>query len=84
MFENEAPGDSPLLERDEVIFTPHLGAYTTEAQESVAIAVAEQFVDFFNKGIIRNALNMPSIDPEHLSLVKPYLTLGELLGLFIL
>jgi len=82
VFENEPPGDSPLLKLDEVIFTPHLGASTSEAQESVAIAVAEQFIDFFNKGIVRNALNMPSIDPEHIALVRPYLKLGEQMGSF--
>lgn len=82
VFESEPPGDNPLLGLDEVIFTPHLGASTTEAQESVAVAVAEQFIDFFNKGIVRNALNMPSIDPEQLALVRPYLTLGEHMGSF--
>lgn len=83
VFEKEPVSpDNPLLELDEVICTPHLGASTDEAQENVAIDVAEQIVDFFKKGQIRNAVNVPSISAELLSKIQPYLTLGEKLGSF--
>ncbi len=81
VMEKEPPDDNnPLLGLDNVIFTPHLGASTAEAQENVAIAIAEQFVDFFTNGIINNAINVPSIDPEQLALIKPYLGLAEKMG----
>ncbi len=84
VFENEPLGEnSPLLELDEVIMTPHLGASTSEAQENVAIAVAKQMADFFTTGLIRNAVNVPSIDPDELAMVKPYLSLGEKMGSFL-
>ncbi len=74
--------DSPLLEMDEIICTPHLGAATREAQQNVAVAVAEQMVDFF-RGLIRNAVNMPSVDPETMARLKPFLGLAEKLGLLL-
>ncbi len=84
VFESEPiDKDNPLLALDEVVLTPHLGASTSEAQVNVAIAVAEQFVDFFTSGIIQNAVNVPSVDPEQLSLVRPYLELGEKMGAFL-
>ncbi len=57
VFEKEPPGQCPLLELEEVICTPHLGASTEEAQIKVAVAVAEQISDYLLKGIIRNAVN---------------------------
>lgn len=75
--------DSPLLKMDEIISTPHLGASTEEAQENVAIAISEQIIDFLKHGQVRNAINMPSIDEELLSKIKPYLELGEDMGKFI-
>jgi len=80
VFETEPPGKSPLLEMPNVICTPHLGASTLEAQENVAIAVAEQIVDFLLKGIARNAVNVPSVSPEILPLLRPYIRLCERLG----
>ncbi|HJM82550.1 MAG TPA: phosphoglycerate dehydrogenase [Nitrospinota bacterium] len=83
VFETEPPDpELELLEMEEVIFTPHLGASTSEAQEKVALAVAEQFVEFFNNGMIINAINMPQIDPEQLAKVRPYLSLAEQMGAF--
>ncbi len=75
--------DSPLLQVDEIICTPHLGASTGEAQEKVAIAICDQLIDYLKYGNIRNAVNVPSIDAETLAQIKPYLVLGEDLGSFI-
>ncbi len=74
------PADHPLLQLEQVITTPHLGASTDEAQLNVAIAVAEQMVDFLARGIIRYAVNVPAVSPELLNALRPYLTLGEKLG----
>src|SRR5918994_7615087 len=62
------PPDHPLVKMDQVITTPHLGASTDEAQLNVAIAVAEQMVDFLSKGIVRYAVNVPSVSPELLDI----------------
>jgi D-3-phosphoglycerate dehydrogenase len=80
VFETEPPGENPLLEMDNVICTPHLGASTAEAQENVAVAVAEQICDFLLKGLVRNAVNVPSVSPESLPLLRPYIGLCEKLG----
>jgi D-3-phosphoglycerate dehydrogenase len=80
VFEKEPPGEHPLLGMDNVICTPHLGASTEEAQENVAIAVAEQIVDYLVKGVIRNAVNVPSVSPEMIGILGPYLRLSENLG----
>lgn len=83
VFEKEPPKDSPIVAMDEVVGTPHLGASTAEAQENVAIHIAEQMVDFFRNGVIQNAVNVPSISPEQFSVVRPYLALGGKLGSFV-
>jgi D-3-phosphoglycerate dehydrogenase len=84
VFESEPPpSDHPLLAREEVICTPHLGAATTQAQLNVAIAVAEQVRDFLVDGVVRNAVNLPSVSAEELEELRPYITLGEKLGLFL-
>jgi len=81
VFVEEPPRpDHPLLMMDQVITTPHLGASTGEAQLNVAIAVAQQMIDFLSRGIIRYAVNVPSVSPELLSILRPYLTLAEKLG----
>ena len=81
VFENEPlDADSPLLKYENLILTPHLGASTEEAQENVAIDVAKQIVDMLKNGDIKNAVNFPSISPEELSRIKPYLGLSEKLG----
>jgi D-3-phosphoglycerate dehydrogenase len=80
VFEKEPPGDSPLLNMDNVIATPHLGASTDEAQENVSVAVASQIVDYLKTGTVRNAVNVPSVDGELLLRIRPYLTLAEKLG----
>jgi len=76
------PKDHPLLAREEVIFTPHLGAATEKAQLNVAIAVAEQVRDYLVSGIVRNAVNLPSVSAEDVDVLRPFIVLGEKLGLF--
>jgi D-3-phosphoglycerate dehydrogenase / 2-oxoglutarate reductase len=80
VFVKEPPKDHPLLSLDQVIATPHLGASTEEAQENVALAVADQITDFLTRGTIRNAINAPNIDGAVLTKLRPYLTLAEQLG----
>lgn len=73
--------DHPLVGLDNFICTPHIGASTTEAQENVAIAIAEQMVDYLTRGIARGAVNIPSVPAELLPRLQPYITLAEKLGL---
>jgi D-3-phosphoglycerate dehydrogenase len=83
VFEQEPPPkDHPLLARDEVIATPHLGAATAQAQLNVAIAIAEQVRDYLVSGVVRNAVNLPSVPREQLERLRPLIGLGEKLGLF--
>jgi D-3-phosphoglycerate dehydrogenase / 2-oxoglutarate reductase len=74
------PPDHPLLKLEQVICTPHLGASTGEAQVNVAVAIAQQVADFLCRGIIQNAVNVPSLTPEVLQVLGPYLRLAEKLG----
>jgi D-3-phosphoglycerate dehydrogenase len=71
-----------LFGHDRVIATPHLGASTREAQENVAIQIAEQMADFLMRGAVTNALNMPSITAEEAPRLRPFIALAEHLGLF--
>jgi D-3-phosphoglycerate dehydrogenase len=70
----------PLLGLDNFVCTPHLGASTNEAQESVALIIAEQVADYLLKGVVTNAVNVPSVSDDVLAQVGPYLKLGEMLG----
>jgi D-3-phosphoglycerate dehydrogenase len=81
VFENEPPpAGSPWFECDHCVFTPHLGASTTEAQENVGIEIAAQLRDFLINGTIRHAVNMPSLDRHAMQVVQPYLDLARSLG----
>ncbi len=83
VFEKEPPEkDHPLVRHERVICTPHLGASTEQAQLNVAVAVAEQVRDFLLSGVIRNAVNVPSVSAEVLEQIRPYVVLGEKLGRF--
>ena len=83
VFEEEPPAaDNPLLALEEVIATPHLGASTKEAQEGVAVIVAEQMRDFFQTGAVRGAVNAPAVGAAELESLAPYLWLAERLGRF--
>src|SRR3989441_5839278 len=82
VFEEEpVKADHPLLTLDNFICTPHIGAQTTEAQENVAVGIAEQIVDYLTRGIARGAINIPSVPAEMLPRLQPYITLAEKLGL---
>ena len=83
VFEQEPPpADHPLLQLEEVIATPHLGASTREAQEGVALTVAEQMRDYFLTGALRGAVNAPALGAQELHILQPYLILAGRLGRF--
>jgi len=82
VFAMEPAKENVLFGRDDVICTPHLGAATAEAQEKVAIQVAEQMADYLLTGAVVNALNMPSVTAEEAPKLRPYMALAELLGSF--
>ncbi|EAU42850.1 phosphoglycerate dehydrogenase [Fulvimarina pelagi HTCC2506] len=83
VFETEPAKDSPLFGLDNVVCTPHLGASTTEAQENVALQVAEQMSDYLTRGAVTNAINMPSITAEEAPILTPFVRLAECLGAFV-
>ncbi|MEX0343486.1 MAG: phosphoglycerate dehydrogenase [Rhizobiaceae bacterium] len=83
VFEVEPATDSALFDLPNVVCTPHLGASTSEAQENVAIQVAEQMADYLVKGAVTNAINMPSISAEEAPILKPFVKLAEVLGSFV-
>jgi D-3-phosphoglycerate dehydrogenase len=80
VFETEPPTGNPLLDLDRLICTPHLGASTLEAQTNVAVAVAEQIIDYLSTGTILNAVNAPSVTGELLEKLQPFLYLGDRIG----
>ncbi|WP_426958118.1 phosphoglycerate dehydrogenase [Muricoccus radiodurans] len=80
VFETEPATDSPLFTLDNVVCTPHLGAATAEAQENVALQVADQMADFLLTGAVTNAINMPSVTAEEAPRLRPYMELARLLG----
>ena len=84
VFETEPlPADSPLRGIPNLILTPHLGASTVEAQESVGIEIAQAIRAALLEGTIRNAINMPNLDAKTLAIVGPHLRFGEKLGRFL-
>ncbi len=83
VFEKEPPENHPLLTLENFLATPHLGASTKEAQVNVAVAVAEQVVDYLIAGTVRNAVNVPSVPADQLPALSPYINLAERMGLFI-
>jgi len=82
VFEEEPATENVLFGLPNVVATPHLGASTTEAQENVALQVAEQMADYLVKGAVSNALNMPSITAEEAPRLTPFVKLAEQLGSF--
>lgn len=78
--EEPIPKDFPLLQFENCIMTPHLGASTAEAEFAVAMETVDEVIDFFTKGIARNAINYPSVDPDSMEYLKPYFIGGEKCG----
>ncbi len=83
VFEQEPPKDWTLVKVPQVIATPHLGASTEEAQIAVAVDVAKSIVEYFQGKGTKNAVNVPTVDPEVLEQIRPFLHLGEKLGLLL-
>ena len=82
VFVEEPAKTNPLFGHPGVVCTPHLGASTSEAQENVALQVAEQMSDYLIRGAVSNAINAPSITAEEAPRLKPFVTLAERLGSF--
>lgn len=80
VFASEPPEHSSLLDSDRAVLTPHLGASTEEAQVAAAVEIAEAVLALLNGQPVRSAVNAPSIRPESLNALAPYLDLGERLG----
>ena len=82
VFVTEPATENPLFGLPNVVCTPHLGASTSEAQENVALQIAEQMSDYLLRGAITNAINFPSISAEEAPKLKPFIALAERLGSF--
>jgi len=82
VFSVEPATENVLFDAPNVICTPHLGASTSEAQENVAIQIAEQMSDYLTTGAVQNAINMPSISAEEAPILTPFVRLAEQLGSF--
>ncbi len=82
VFEKEPPEGSPLLELPNVVFTPHLGASTKEAQINVAVEIAQEVINFVDYGFVKNAVNIPSFDPAEMKEIAPFMELAEKIGTF--
>jgi D-3-phosphoglycerate dehydrogenase len=82
VFVTEPATENPLFHLPNVVCTPHLGAATSEAQENVALQIAEQMSDYLLRGAITNAINFPSISAEEAPRLKPFIALAEKLGSF--
>lgn len=80
VFTKEPPFENPLIELDQVIMTPHLGASTEEAQINVAVTVAEQIVNVLKGLPVKNAINMPYVKAEVMQILEPYFPLAEKMG----
>jgi len=80
VFENEPPRDSPLLQLDNVVFTPHLGASTHEAQDAAGREIARQVAVYLQSGEPINAINLPPVSAEEMIKLRPYLMLARRLG----
>jgi D-3-phosphoglycerate dehydrogenase len=83
VFSEEPATENPLFNLPNVVCTPHLGAATTEAQENVALQVAEQMANYLLTGAVENALNMPSVTAEEAKIMGPWIKLADHLGSFI-
>ena len=82
VFEEEPAKDNPLFGMENVVCTPHLGASTSEAQENVALQVAEQISDYLLTGAIVNSINVPAVSADEAPKLSPFIKLAEQLGSF--
>jgi D-3-phosphoglycerate dehydrogenase len=82
-FAKEPPKDSPLLGLPNVIATPHIAGSTAEAQEQVGTLIAQLVRDYLTEGLMRNAVNMPALSADQFKRLRPYLELGERLGMLV-
>jgi len=80
VYENEPPANSPLMELNNIVFTPHLGASTSEAQVAVSVEIARQAVIFLRTGEAVNALNLPRVSAEELKKSREFMNLANILG----
>jgi D-3-phosphoglycerate dehydrogenase len=83
VFTEEPPKNSPLLAHENVVATPHIAGSTNEAQDAVGVQIASQVREYLKRGVIQNAVNMPSIDHQQYTLMQPYIALAEKLGAFL-
>src|SRR5436309_3698839 len=83
VFPEEPPKNSPLLALENVIATPHIAGSTNEAQDAVGVQIASQVREYLKRGVIQNAVNMPSIDHQQYTQMQPYIALAEKLGAFL-
>lgn len=83
VYESEPARENPLFDLDNISCTPHIGASTDEAQENVAVQVAEQMADFLLLGTVSNAVNVPSLSEEEGRQLAPYLKMAKQLGQFM-
>lgn len=83
VFSEEPPKNSPFVPVENIVMTPHLGASTEEAQVEVAIETAQEIVDYFDSGMIRNSINMPAMDAAALAMMQPWIKLCERMGSFM-
>lgn len=83
VFTEEPPKNSPLPALENVITTPHIAGSTHEAQEAVGVQIASQVREYLKRGVIQNAVNMPSIDDQQYAQMQPYIALAEKLGAFL-
>lgn len=83
VFPEEPPGLSAAVKHPEIVTTPHLGASTSEAQERVAVEIAQQIVAYLNEGTITNSVNVPSVPREMAKVIGPYVHLARRLGSFL-
>jgi D-3-phosphoglycerate dehydrogenase len=83
VFAEEPPMNSPLLTLDNVVLTPHVGGSTFEAQEAVGVQIAQQVKEYLKRGVIQNAVNVPSVSAEEYAAMQPYIVLAERMGAFL-
>jgi D-3-phosphoglycerate dehydrogenase len=83
VFRKEPPGESSLFSLPNVIATPHIAGSTDEAQEAVGVQIVQQVKEYLQRGVIQNAVNIPSLTDEEYAAMQPYLLLAERMGLFL-